>query len=107
MTLRRRAFLAAPFVVLAAATPVVAAPRIHFIRMANLAFGPSPAGVRLGDVVEWLNADVFQHTATARNRAFDVDLKPGERARTVLRSRGLVEFYCRYHPGMTGRFVVA
>jgi putative membrane protein len=28
-------------------------------------------------------------------------------ARTVLRQAGTTGFYCRYHPGMTGRLIIA
>lgn len=82
-------------------------PRTFRVTIDHLAFGPAPSGARVGDVVEWINADILRHTATARNGAFDVDLVPKAHARTVLRKRGAVSFYCRYHPGMTGRFVVA
>jgi plastocyanin len=82
-------------------------PRIYRVTIDHLAFGPPPSGVRVGDVIEWVNADILRHTATARNGAFDVDLAPTAHARTALRKPGEVRFYCRYHPGMTGRFVVA
>ena len=107
MDLQRRAVLLAPFLVVVGHAPAAAAPKVHTVRMAKMVFGPAPTGVRVGDIVEWVNADIFQHTATARNGAFDVDLKPGAKARTVLKAPGLVAFYCRYHPGMTGRLVVA
>jgi plastocyanin len=54
----------------------------------------------VGDAVEWVNQDIFQHTATARDGQFDVDLKPKATARTVLARPGTIEVYCRYHPGM-------
>ena len=107
MSLPRRALLAAPLLALAGAPAGLAAPKVHVIRMAKMVFGPAPTGVRVGDTIEWINADLFQHTATARNGAFDVDLKPGAKARTVLKAPGPVAYYCRYHPGMTGRLVVA
>lgn len=72
-----------------------------------MAFGRVPAGVRAGDVVVWVNKDMFRHTATARDRSFDVDLPPGKSARTMVRKPGTISFYCRYHPGMTGRLVIA
>ena len=107
MDRERRILLLAPALVLISRAPAAAAPKVHTVRMAKMVFGRAPTGVRVGDIVEWVNGDIFQHTATARNGAFDVDLKPGSKARTVLRSPGLVAFYCRYHPGMTGRIVVA
>ena len=103
----RRVLLLAPVAVLAGARSAGAAPKVHIVRMAKMVFGPAPTGVRVGDIIEWVNADLFQHTATARNGSFDVVLKPGSKARTVLKFPGVVAYYCRYHPGMTGRVVVA
>jgi plastocyanin len=54
-----------------------------------------------------VNADLFRHTATAKNKSFDVDLPPKARARTELKSTGAISFYCRFHPGMTGTLNVA
>jgi plastocyanin len=82
-------------------------PHSFRVTIADMKFGPAPANARVGDVIEWVNADIFQHTVTARNGAFDVDLAPGARARTKLRKPGRVAFYCRYHPGMTGVILVA
>lgn len=88
-----------------AALPAVGAapPRVHVVALKDMAFGPLPQDLRVGDVIEWVNADIFQHTATARDRSFDVELKPKARARTVLRKPGVLAVYCRYHPGMTAK----
>ncbi|MBL8556187.1 MAG: plasmid stabilization protein [Phenylobacterium sp.] len=101
----RRAVLALAGAAIAA--PVSAAPRVVTVTMRDMAFGAVPTGLRVGDIVEWVNLDLFRHTATARNKAFDVDLVPRARARTVLRQPGVVAFYCRFHPGMTGVLEVA
>jgi plastocyanin len=97
-------------VVSAAALAVAAcsrpAPQTHTVTIAKMAFGPVPDAPKVGDTIEWVNADAFEHTVTARDGSFDVDLPPGGRARTVLRKPGPVDFYCRYHPGMTGRLDV-
>jgi plastocyanin len=82
------------------------APKVHVIEMRNMAFGAAPSGLKAGDVIEWVNADIFRHTATARDKSFDVDLAPKKRARTVLKKAGAVSFYCRFHPGMTGQLQV-
>ena len=83
-----------------------APPKVHTVVIGDMAFGSAPAGVRAGDTVVWINKDLFRHTATARDKSFDVDLAPGKSARTVVRRPGTISFYCRYHPGMTGRLVV-
>jgi plastocyanin len=103
---RRDFLLAAAFAPLWAAH-AAAAPQVHVLRIADMAFGRPPTGLRVGDSIEWVNADAFRHTATARNGSFDLDLEPGRKGRMVLRKAGVTEFYCRYHPGMKGRLVVS
>lgn len=82
-------------------------PKVFTVTMADMAFGQAPPELHVGDSIEWRNVDVLRHTATARNGAFDVDLPPKASARTVFRQAGTIDFYCRYHPGMTGRLTVA
>ena len=71
-----------------------------------MTFGAVPAGLRVGDVIEWVNNDIFVHSVTARDKSFDLELKPKARVRMVLKRPGTVAFYCRYHPGMTGTLAV-
>jgi plastocyanin len=47
-----------------------------------------------------VNDDMFEHTATARDRRFDLDLKPGATGVSRIDRPGGFEVYCRYHPGM-------
>ncbi|HVY84986.1 MAG TPA: hypothetical protein VG943_07625 [Caulobacterales bacterium] len=68
--------------------------------MANMKFGPAPQSARVGDAIEWRNDDMFRHTATVAG-LFDVDLKPGARAKVTLKKAGAFKVYCRYHPTMT------
>lgn len=85
----------------------VAAPRTHTIIIDDMKFGLVPNNVRVGDVILWINRDMFRHTATARDRSFNINLAPSARGKTVITRRGAFAFYCTYHPGMTGRIVVA
>jgi len=84
----------------ALAGPPVRSARLATVVIDKLAFGPSPTGLRVGDTVEWVNHDIFQHSVTGQG--FDLDLKPGDKGRLVLRRAGAVPYRCRYHPGMTG-----
>jgi plastocyanin len=107
----RRSFVAAAAAMLPAALCSGAAlgapaPKVHAIHLNKLKFGAAPGAARIGDSIEWVNDDIFRHTATARNGAFDVDLPPGAKARVLLKAAGAIDFYCRYHPGMTGRITV-
>ena len=84
-----------------------AKPAVHTVVIQQMKFGPAPTGVRAGDTIVWANKDMFRHTATARDKSFDVDLPAGATGRTVVGKAGTITFYCRFHPAMTGRVVVA
>lgn len=83
-----------------------AEPRVYEIEINNLAFAPAEV-MRVNDIVEWVNADIFQHTATATDGSFDVDLPAGAKGRTILKRVGIVDYFCRFHPGMQGRLEVS
>lgn len=89
----------------AAATDAAQAQRVHVIVIDKMAFGPMPAGVRAGDIIEWVNHGILEHSATARDGSFDVDLKPGATARTTAR-HGSFAFFCKFHPTMQATLVV-
>jgi plastocyanin len=103
--MRRGALLLAA--VLALGSPATAAPAVYRVTIADMTFGPTPAKARAGDTIEWINADILQHSATAKDGSFDVTLAPKAHVRTVLKRAGTVAFYCRYHPAMVGSLVVA
>jgi plastocyanin len=84
-----------------------AAAKVYTVTIRDMAFGPLPKTLKVGDAIEWVNADLFRHSATARDNSFDVELNPRGRARTALKKAGQISFYCRFHPGMTGRLSVA
>jgi plastocyanin len=83
-----------------AALAACSAGRTVTVDIRNMAYGPAPSDLKVGDSVVWKNDDIFQHTATAADGSFDLDVKPGEEARATLTKAGQVEVYCRYHPGM-------
>lgn len=70
------------------------------ITMENLVISPIEVSAKVGDTINWINKDVFAHTATAKNGDFDVTLPPKKSASSVLKKAGTVEYYCRYHPNM-------
>lgn len=70
------------------------------IAVENLAFSPAEASAQIGDTIEWINKDVFAHTATAANGDFDVTLPPKKTVTMVLKKAGTIDYYCRFHPNM-------
>jgi len=73
----------------------------------NLVFAPAEVSAKIGDTIEWINKDVFAHTATARNGDFDVMTPPKKTVTSVLRKAGTIEYYCRYHPNMKAVLTIA
>ena len=99
--------VAAAVLVLPPASLAAAAPRVHTIVIDKMKFGPAPAGICSGDTILWVNRDFLKHTATARDKSFNIELPPGTTGKTVIRHSGTIAFYCIYHPGMTGSLSVA
>jgi plastocyanin len=91
----------------APAAPALPAHREVTIAIAGMHFGQLSAGLRIGDTILWVNRDIVQHSATARDRSFDVTLQPRQSVRVTLRRAGNIAFYCRFHPAMQGVLAVA
>ena len=68
---------------------------------------PAEASAKVGDTIEWINKDVFAHTATARSGDFDVTIAPKKTETLVLKKAGTVDYYCRFHPNMKATLIVA
>ena len=77
------------------------------ISMENLVIAPAELSAKVGDTVEFINKDIFAHTATARNGDFDVTMPPKKTVTLVLKKAGTVEYYCRFHPNMRAVLNVA
>jgi plastocyanin len=76
------------------------------VKIEQLTFTPSQITAHVGDTIEWVNADFIAHTATARDGAWDLQIAPSATASIVLKADGTVDYYCRFHPNMTGRITV-
>ncbi len=73
----------------------------------RLSFTPAEITAHVGDTIEWVNHDFLAHTATARSKAWDVTIMPNKTARVTLKEAGSIEYFCRFHPNMTGHISVA
>ena len=103
--LPRRTLLIALALLSGATVPAQAA-TIQIV-MDNLVVSPAQSTAKVGDTIEWINKDIFAHTATARNGDFDVPMPPKKTVTSVLKKAGTVEFYCRYHPNMKATLTIA
>ena len=76
------------------------------ITMENLVFSPAEVSAKIGDTIEWINKDIFAHTATARNGDWDVTMPPKKTVTLVLKKAGPIDYYCRFHPNMKATLTV-
>jgi plastocyanin len=76
------------------------------IVMENLVISPAAATAKVGDTIEWINKDIFLHTATARNGDWDVTMPPKKTVTLVLNKAGTIDYYCRFHPNMKATLTV-
>jgi len=73
----------------------------------KLVFTPVEVNAKVGDTIEWVNKDALVHTATATNGDWNVNIPGNERGEVVLKKPGAADYYCKLHPNMKGRIVVA
>lgn len=69
----------------------------------HLAFAPATVSAHAGDTIEWVNKDFVAHTATARDKSFDVMIPAGGKGHLTVTAAGGVDYFCRFHPMMKGR----
>ena len=72
------------------------------VTMTNVAFEPATINAKVGDTIVWTNNDVFAHTATARDKSWDLNALPKKTVSFTVKKAGSIEYYCRYHPNMVG-----
>ena len=92
--------------VLVITTGVVRAETIQ-VKMEKLGFVPPEITAHVGDTIEWVNSDFVVHTATARDGSWDVLIPVNAKKTVVLRAEGTVDYYCKFHPNMTGKILVS
>jgi plastocyanin len=97
----RLVFLAAAGMI----TPAAAAETVH-IGIDKLKFDPAQVSAHVGDTIEWTNSDFVAHTATARNKDWDVTIPAKGVGHVTLEHPGDVDYFCRFHPNMMGQISV-
>lgn len=77
------------------------------VRIEKLVFSPAQISAHAGDTIEWVNTDFLAHTATARNGAWDIMIPPNATVSVIIKGDGLIDYYCKFHPNMTGQISIA
>ena len=73
----------------------------------KLEFAPAEVNAKVGDTIEWVNKDELVHTATATNNDWAVNIAAHQSGSVVLKKPGAVDYFCKFHPNMKGRVVIA
>lgn len=92
--------------VLALISPALAGETIR-VTIDQLKFDPPKVSAHVGDTIEWASQDFVAHTATARNKDWDVTIPAKGTGRVTLGHPGEIDYFCRFHPNMTGEIAVA
>jgi len=103
---RRHLLLSGGAAVLAASLPARAHNGTVHVTIENMEFRPAEVTAHGGETIEWVNRDRFPHTATVKGK-WEVLIPPGTSASRQVQAGDSVNYYCRFHPNMKGRIVVA
>ncbi len=77
------------------------------VQIQNVSFSPTPATVKPGTELTWINHDDMPHNVVASDRSFESPvLDTGEKFSRVFRTPGQYSYYCSLHPRMTGKLIV-
>ncbi|MET3596554.1 MULTISPECIES: cupredoxin family copper-binding protein [Mesorhizobium] len=99
----------ASFLLLAVALALVASPALAAtieVTIDKLVFSPVSVQAKVGDTIEWVNKDVFAHTATVKG-GWEVMIPPKSKGSITLSRAGAIDYFCRFHPNMKGRLEVS
>lgn len=76
------------------------------VTIKQLIFSPAQISVKTGDTIEWVNQDFVAHTATARDKSFDVPIPANGKGSYTVTIAGTFDYYCKLHPTMKGQIQV-
>lgn len=95
-------------------TPTAKAHKLHVVLMqmntqtSQFRYEPETVTVNVGDIIEWKNKDVYQHTVTSVGdktlRSGIIGMGKSWRYRAV--EKGTFKYYCKLHPNMRGTLIV-
>ena len=84
-----------------------AAARSHTVTIEDVQYTPAHLTVRRGDRIIWVNKDLFPHTVTATDKAFDSGSIDVSKSWTfVAKTPGTFSYSCTFHPTMKGTIEV-
>jgi len=78
------------------------------VSIAGFAFGPQAINIKVGDSVTSTNNDGSPHTVNFKDGSVGAkSLSPADTFTRVFDQPGIYEYFCAFHPYMTGRVIVS
>jgi YVTN family beta-propeller protein len=78
------------------------------VSITGFAFGPQSLTIRVGDSITWSNDDGPSHTVTFKDGSPGAkSLAPGQTFTRVFDKAGTYDYFCSFHPYMTGKVIVS
>ena len=105
--MRGKLWLAIVVAALAVSSAGAAAAETISVMIKGLKFTPAEITVHVGDTIVWTNQDFVAHTATARDKAWDVMVPAGKSGSLKIETASDAEYFCRFHPMMKGKISAA
>ena len=94
-------------VVQQSSTTAAAAPAGNKVSIAGFAFGPDAITVKAGGSITWSNDDGSPHTVTFRDGSQSSgSVSPGQTFTRAFDKAGTFDYFCSFHPYMTGTVTV-
>jgi len=88
------------------AAPDSKKPAIVTITIDQATFSPGETTVHVGDTIQFVNKDAFDHTSTGTHEEWRVVMPAGKSGKVVMKKAGSFDYYCEFHPNMTGHVTV-
>lgn len=77
------------------------------VDISDFAFAPQTLQVPVGTEVTWVNIDPVAHTVSSRDGLFDSgSMSKNDTFSYTFSQSGTYDYYCKFHPYMTGEIVV-
>lgn len=81
--------------------------KTEIVEIENFAFSPDDITINIGDSITFTNNDSTAHTASGDNGEFNTGtLAAGESATITFTTAGTFNYFCAFHPSMTGTVTV-
>jgi plastocyanin len=77
----------------------------HTIVIKNTTFTPATLNVAVGDTVTWVNQETDNTTHSIRGPWTSPDIPPGGSYTVTITAAGTYDYFCGFHPFMTGTIV--